>query len=421
VAPHLFSSMPLSELLGPTLQKGSEKIATDSAFDGKKAIGLYFSAHWCPPCRGFTPKLAEWYTKDLRAKGLEVVFVSSDRDEESFDGYFAEQPWLALPYAERDIKNKLSKKYKVSGIPSFIILSPEGELITSDGRGEVSSDPTGSKLPWKPPTFWEALGTDFLSGMDGDTVDVDDIRGEGKVIGLYFSAHWCPPCRGFTPSLVSAYNDHLKVKNLSLIFVSSDKDAKSFAEYYGTMPWLAIPNGDKRKELLSKRFDVEGIPSFVLVDGQSGETITTEGRGMVDSDPTGAEFPWYPKPVSNLSTGEGVGSINDELCLCVMMEGCDDNAAASAVAVLTPIAEASKAAGSSTCFFYAPSTGGPTPQIRKLASLGEPQAGVAQIVLLDIPDQGAFYVSDAPEVTASAIQSFLDSYKNGALERKQLG
>ena len=79
-----------------------------SSLDGEgKVVGLYFSAHWCPPCRGFTPKLAEWYTKltsgALKDK-LEIVFVSSDRDGESFDKHFAEMPWLALPYSERDLK-----------------------------------------------------------------------------------------------------------------------------------------------------------------------------------------------------------------------------------------------------------------------------------------------------------------------------
>eukprot|EP00286_Rhodomonas_abbreviata_P019009 CAMPEP_0181309380 /NCGR_PEP_ID=MMETSP1101-20121128/11981_1 /TAXON_ID=46948 /ORGANISM="Rhodomonas abbreviata, Strain Caron Lab Isolate" /LENGTH=104 /DNA_ID=CAMNT_0023415857 /DNA_START=42 /DNA_END=353 /DNA_ORIENTATION=+ len=72
-------------------------------------IGLYFSAHWCPPCRGFTPKLAESY-KAIRAAGksFQIVFLSSDKDDSAFLEYFAEQPWLALPFAERDLKAKLS-------------------------------------------------------------------------------------------------------------------------------------------------------------------------------------------------------------------------------------------------------------------------------------------------------------------------
>ena len=85
----------------------AENIPVNSIDGEGKVVGLYFSAHWCPPCRGFTPKLTEWYTKlttgALKDK-LEIVFVSSDRDEESFDKYFAEMPWLALPYCERDLK-----------------------------------------------------------------------------------------------------------------------------------------------------------------------------------------------------------------------------------------------------------------------------------------------------------------------------
>merc|ERR1719440_1989938 len=102
------------------------------------------SAHWCPPCLGFTPKLAEFYNAKLKDLGLEVVFVSSDRDEAAFTEYANEQPWLALPYDKRDLKTCLSKRFKVSGIPTLVILDgTTGEVVTKDGREAVSDDPTG--------------------------------------------------------------------------------------------------------------------------------------------------------------------------------------------------------------------------------------------------------------------------------------
>ena len=201
--------MALVKLLGEKLETKDGVVSTAEALKGKKAVAIYFSAHWCPPCRNFTPKLAEAY-KGLVAMGksIEVVFISSDNDERSFELYYGEQPWLAQPYAKRKLKAALSKKYEVSGIPSLIILDGEtGELITKDGRRVVMADVRGDRFPWRPPTVWEAMGDEFMSG-DGETVELSALRGEaheGKVIGLYFSAHWCPPCKTFTPLLVKTY------------------------------------------------------------------------------------------------------------------------------------------------------------------------------------------------------------------------
>lgn len=412
---------PLVELLGPKLMGKDAECSTADALAGKGAVALYFSAHWCPPCRGFTPKLAEWYTKDLKAKGLEVVFVSSDRDEQSFKDYYGEQPWLALPYGARDIKDKLSKKYKVQGIPSLVILDgATGATITTEGREAVAGDPTGKEFPWTPPTFWDALGTEFLQGTDGDTVEVDELKGKGKYIGLYFSAHWCPPCRGFTPDLIKAYTDHLKAKNLEIIFVSSDRSQQEFLEYFGTMPWLAIPQGDKRKGVLSQMFGVQGIPSFVVVDAETGATVNGAARGKVSSDPKGEEFPWPPKPLNDLDE-DGPEGINDELALVALMEGCSVELKAAAKEQLMACAKQAKDKGEEALYFTASKAGGDIAgKVRQLTKVGTPD-DKPKLVLLDIPNDGAYYVSPATEITHDTVTSFMEMYKAGALERQQLG
>ena len=108
---------------------------TKTALAGK-TVGIYFSAHWCPPCRQFTPSFARAYEQltGEMGKDFEVVFVSSDRDEAAFDEYRGEMPWLALPFSARDVKAKLSATFKVNGIPALVVLDETGATVTTDGR-----------------------------------------------------------------------------------------------------------------------------------------------------------------------------------------------------------------------------------------------------------------------------------------------
>merc|ERR1712003_611710 len=249
---------------------------------------------------------------DLQAKGLEVVFVSSDRDEDSFNEYYKEQPWAGLPYANRDLKAQLSKKFKVQGIPSFVILDAEGKVITKDGREAISKDPSGEKFPWVPPTAAEKAKI-VLDTFGAELVQ----KTSGKFIGLYFSAHWCPPCRGFTPKLAEMYKSGLKDK-VEIIFLSSDKDEKSFDDYFKEMPWLALPYAKRaEKELLSDSFGVQGIPSFVVLN-PDGTLLTTDGRSKVMSDPKGEALPdgWLPQPLNDVN--DDPSQLNEEQCVVAL-------------------------------------------------------------------------------------------------------
>ena len=102
---------------------------------------------WCPPCRGFPPKLAVWDKEFAASKSFEVVFVSSDRGEEAFEEYYEEQPWLALPLSADKVKHELSQKFGVRGIPMLILLDKAGNMLTSSAREKVVSAPAA--FPWQ--------------------------------------------------------------------------------------------------------------------------------------------------------------------------------------------------------------------------------------------------------------------------------
>jgi len=412
----------LTDLFGAKIQTKDGEKDTAEALGGNDAIAIYFSAHWCPPCRGFTPELAKIYN-GLRAGGkkFEIVFASSDKDAASFDEYYAEMPWLALPYANRDAKEALSKKFKVQGIPTLVILDSDGNVITTDGRSAVTEDPTGENFPWVPPTFADSIGDTFVRN-DGSEVKYAELA--GKTIAIYFSAHWCPPCRGFTPELAKTYNKlQAAGKPFEIIFASSDRDEASFKEYHSEMPWLAIPYADRaRKEKLSKVFGVNGIPSFHIIE-HDGTVINNDGRGAVGADPDGAEFPWHPKPVNDLSAGPG--DINETPSIIVLMENVDSGKQADIEATMigyaTTLFEEAKAKKEDPafCFLTGKSAGGICDRVRELVKAGAAN-DKPQMFLLDIPDNGGYYVSPAEDITADSLSAFVEAYKSKALERQQL-
>jgi hypothetical protein len=121
---------------------------TKTVLAGKRVIGLYFSAQWCAPSRGFTPQLVAAY-KAIKARGetgFEVVFISSDEDETSFREYYDEMPWLAIPFKDA-CGDELRECLRVDGVPTLFLVSPTGE-IHKYGRRVIQNDPTGAKFPW---------------------------------------------------------------------------------------------------------------------------------------------------------------------------------------------------------------------------------------------------------------------------------
>jgi len=403
--------MAMQALFGSQILSKDGLSETDTVLGGKKHVGIYFSAHWCPPCRGFTPTLATWYKANADKLDMDIVFVSSDKDQSAFDEYYGEMPWKALPFSERDLKDKLSKKFKVNGIPSFVIVDSEGKLVTDKARNGVASDPDGADFPWRPKTFGEVF-TGTVVDKSGTETSLANMAAECDAVGIYFSAHWCPPCRGFTPKLAESYTKMLAAgKKWDIVFASSDQDQAAFDEYLAEMPWKAFPHGDKRKDALDEMFDVSGIPTLVVVDPKSGKVITKGGRGMIDSDPEGTEFPWHPKPLNELD-GRCTEYINEASVLVAFDDSAEVQAALAPIAAESVAADAKTGDEQSLYFLWA---GGHdlVGRVKQVCKIPEG----CKIAVLDV-GSGAFYSNpDLSKLTAETMAEFVSAFKAGTLSK----
>lgn len=99
---------------------------------------LYFSAHWCGPCRDFTPEFVTYYRSNKARLGLEVLLVSSDNSLYDMQEYmkWGDMPWGGI-YKHNKTGKKLSELYAGRGIPCVVVLDKTGAVVAhsyQDGR-----------------------------------------------------------------------------------------------------------------------------------------------------------------------------------------------------------------------------------------------------------------------------------------------
>ena len=119
-------------------RNGSLTRFDDAGLDGKKLFLIYFSAHWCQPCRLFTPSLVNYYN-DTVAKHpeLDLIFVSRDKSSFAMETYMREanMPWPAINYEKISVKSGI-QKYAGKGIPDLVLVDSSGKVLADSFQGD---------------------------------------------------------------------------------------------------------------------------------------------------------------------------------------------------------------------------------------------------------------------------------------------
>jgi thiol-disulfide isomerase/thioredoxin len=126
-----------------TSKNGILSTFNDQALDQKKLIGLYFSAHWCAPCRKFTPTLIEYYNRVAAAHPeFEILFVSNDRSAPEMEAYMrdTQMPWPAVRF-DKVAEKEAIRKYAGDGIPSLVIIDADGRVVSDSFAGKTYRGP----------------------------------------------------------------------------------------------------------------------------------------------------------------------------------------------------------------------------------------------------------------------------------------
>jgi nucleoredoxin len=201
---------------------------------------------------------------------------------------------------------------------------------------------------------------------------------------------------------------------LQILFVSADDSQQVFDKYFADMPWCAIPFEERDvKKALEKRLEITGYPTLLMLGPRPADDednfgdrpiINTDVRAVIENGDYISDFPYYPKPWGDLC--QSTDDINTHKCLIVFHELGDDQQQEAVEDAVKQAAEDYRG-DELIKFYWANDQGAPlAANVRETcAALG--MRAEPTMVLLDIPEDGAYYLSDETDITPETIKWFL--------------
>jgi thiol-disulfide isomerase/thioredoxin len=113
---------------------------TLSEFRGKYIL-LDFWGSWCGPCRESSPLLVELYNK-LKANEANIEFIGIACSEQNDKNWIAaiendKLAWIQLNDAHAKNTQSIRKQYAINGVPTCILISPDGKIIYKEYPGTI--------------------------------------------------------------------------------------------------------------------------------------------------------------------------------------------------------------------------------------------------------------------------------------------
>lgn len=126
-----------------------------ASYKGEKYVLLDFWASWCVPCRKGNPHLLSLYSK-YKGKGFEIIGIASDDGNEQVWKKAVEQDNIGVwKHVLRGLKssggkseqsNDINYIYKISTLPTKILIDKNGIIIGRYGGGGESDEAMDKKL-----------------------------------------------------------------------------------------------------------------------------------------------------------------------------------------------------------------------------------------------------------------------------------